>query len=103
MLKKLFTQSVIYALAPQLPKIVSLFLMPIITKHLQPVDYGIYGIITSYLFFATALKDLGFAVVFVNSFYKFPHRWKLIWRLLHGHLVLWSFLYLFILLILLRI
>jgi O-antigen/teichoic acid export membrane protein len=103
MIKKLLSHSLIYSLAPQAPKIASLFLMPIITKHLTTVDYGIYGVITSYLFFVTVLKDLGFGVVFVNTFYKHPNRWKLIWRMLHGHLIIWGLIYSVLLLLALRI
>lgn len=103
MLKKLFTHSLIYSLAPQAPKLASLFLMPIITRHATALDYGIYGIITSYLFFATALKDLGLGVVFVNTFYKHEKKWPIIWRLLHGHLILWGFIFAFILLLLLKV
>src|SRR2546423_12685191 len=77
--------------------------MPVITKYLRPVDYGIYGIITSYLFFVTALKDLGFATVFVNTFYKFPKRWKIIWRMLHGHLLIWGVIYALVLILVLVI
>lgn len=103
MLKKLFTHSLIYSLAPQAPKLASLLLMPIITKHATTLDYGIYGIISSYLFFAAALKDLGLGVVFVNTFYKHLKKWPIIWRLLHGHLILWGFVFAIILLVLLKI
>lgn len=103
MLKKLISHSLIYSLAPQIPKIATLFLMPVVTKHLTPVDYGIYGIITSYLFFITVLKDLGFGVVFVNTYYKHPERWKLIWRMLHGHLIIWGVVYMALLLLMLWI
>ena len=103
MLKKLVTHSLLYSLAPQAPRIASLFLMPIITRHLSVLDYGIYGVITSYLYFVTVLKDLGFGVTFVNSFYKHPVRWKLIWRMLHGHLVIWGGAYILILMVVLKI
>jgi len=96
-LKKLITHSFLYSLAPQVPKIASLFLMPILTKHLKPVDYGIYGVITSYLFFVTTLRDLGFGTVFVNTFYRYPQRWKFVWRLLHGHLLYWGIFYVLLL------
>ncbi|HEY0680468.1 MAG TPA: oligosaccharide flippase family protein [Chitinophagaceae bacterium] len=103
MLKKLLTHSFLYSLAPQVPKIASLVLLPIITQHLTAEDYGIYGIITSYLFISSALKDLGFSVIFVNTFFKFPHRWKFIWRMLHGHLILWNLVFIIILFALLLI
>src|SRR6202035_3715230 len=93
MLKKLVTHSFLYALSPQIPRILSLFLMPIMTKYLSASDYGIYGVITSYLYFITVWKDLGFGVVFVNTFYKHPKRWMIIWRMLYGHLLLWGLVY----------
>jgi O-antigen/teichoic acid export membrane protein len=93
MFKKLISHSLLYSLAPQVPRILSFFLMPIMTKYLTASDYGIYGIITSYLFFITVWKDLGFGVVFVNTFYKHIHRWKVIWRLLYGHLIIWTIAY----------
>ena len=98
MLKKLLSHSFLYSLAPQIPKIATLVLMPVITRYLTATDYGIYGIIMSYLFISTALKDLGFSVVFVNTFYKFPHRWQMIWRMLYGHLMLWSVFFVVLLL-----
>lgn len=101
MLKKLFSHSLIYSLAPQAPKIASLLLLPITTKHLTAADFGIYGVITSYLFFLSAAKDMGFGVVYVNTFYKHPHRWRIVWRMLHGHLILWSLIYAVLLLALL--
>ena len=93
MLKRLLSHSLIYSLAPQVPKIASLFLMPLVTRDLTPADYGVYGIITSYLYSISALKELGFNVVFVNTYYRHPNNWKLIWRLLHGHLTVWAVLY----------
>src|ERR1051325_11263589 len=93
MLKKFFTHSLLYSLAPQAPKIASIFLLPISTKYLTPEDYGIYGIIGSYLAIGSGVRDLGFPVVFVNTFYKYPSRWKFLWRMFHGHLFLWSLIY----------
>lgn len=101
MLKKLFTHSFLYGIAPQIPKIVTLFMMPIFTAHLSAEDYGIYGVIISYVSLVSSLKDLGFSVVFANSFYKNPLRWRIIWRMLHGHLIIWSLFYSIILFIIL--
>ncbi|MGY4383085.1 O-antigen/teichoic acid export membrane protein [Pedobacter sp. UYP24] len=93
MFKKLLSHSFLYSVAPQLPRLLSLLLLPIFTKYLTEEDYGIYGVITAYLFFISVLKDLGFSVVFVNTFYQHPKRWPFLWRLLHGHLIIWSFIY----------
>lgn len=103
MVLKIFKDSVLYALAPQLPKIVSLALMPVITKYVTAQDYGIYGLVGSYIFIIGSLKDLGFGVLFVNTFYKYPTRWQIIWRMLYGHLIFWSVIYLLLFLLLLYI
>lgn len=103
MFKKLLSHSFLYSVVPQLPRLLSLALMPVLTRYLTEKDYGIYGVITAYIFFIAALKDLGFSVVFVNTFYKHTKRWPLIWRLLHGHLIIWSFFYAIIYLVVLYI
>lgn len=103
MLKKLVSHSLLYSISPQVPRILSFFLMPIMTRYLTATDYGIYGVITSYLYFITVWKDLGFGVVFVNTFYKYKHRWKFIWRLLSGHLIIWGLFFSMILLLVLFI
>jgi len=92
-LKKIFSHSLIYALGPQVPKLASLFVLPIITKYLTSSDYGIYGLVTSYSGLFSALSDLGFSVLLVNSFFKYPAKWPIIWRQLHFYLIFWSWIY----------
>ena len=92
-LKKLISHSLIYALAPQLPKIASLFELPIITKHLTTQDYGVYGIITSYVGIVSAISDLGLVVILLNSFFQYPVKWKIIWKQIHFYLLCWSVIY----------
>jgi O-antigen/teichoic acid export membrane protein len=92
-IKKLISHSLIYAIGPQIPKIAGLFVLPIITRYLTTNDYGVYGIITSYVGILTAVSDLGFSIVLTNSFYSFPNRWPIIWKQLHFYLLLWSFIY----------
>jgi O-antigen/teichoic acid export membrane protein len=103
MLKKLFTHSLLYSIAPIFIQVASLLLLPFLTPYLSSLDYGIYGIITSYLFFIAALKDLGFGVLFVNTFYKHPLRWPLLWRMFYGHLLYWSIIYFFLFVLILYI
>lgn len=93
MVKKLFSDSLIYALGPQLPKIVSLFLYPILTEHLTAVDYGIYGLIISYISLVSFLKEMGLNIIFFNSFYEYPGRYKIVWRHLLGFLYNWAIVY----------
>lgn len=98
MIKKIISHSLLYSIAPVAVQVGSILLLPFLTPYLTATDFGIYGVITSYLFFITAIKDLGFSVVFVNTFYKYPRRWPLFWRLFYGYLLYWSLIY-FVLLI----
>ncbi len=92
-LKKLISHSLIYALAPQLPRIAGLFVLPVITKYLTAQDYGIYGIITSYVGIISAISDLGLVIILVNSFFQYPNKWPIIWKQVHFYLMCWSALY----------
>ena len=70
MLKKLLSHTILYALGPQVPKLANIILLPIITSHLTPLDYGIYGTIMAYNGLLMGVKSLGFDILLVNSFYK---------------------------------
>lgn len=93
MLKKLFSHTLIYALGPQIPKIASLFVLPIITKDLTTTDYGIAGVIMAYTGLLGGFQDLGFAVNMSNVFYRHPTKWMLSWRQFHGYLSAWAIPY----------
>ncbi|RAW01300.1 lipopolysaccharide biosynthesis protein [Pseudochryseolinea flava] len=89
MLRKLATHTAIYGLAPHISKIASIFVLPIVTQFLTPVDYGVYGVITATVGSISVLSSLGLRVVLVNSFYKSPHRYKWVWRQIYGFLSIW--------------
>src|SRR5580698_8494806 len=91
--KKLFTNTLIYALGPQLPRIASFFVLPIITKDLTTTDYGIYGVVLAYTGLMGGIKDLGTSVNISNLFYRHANRWQTGWRQLHGYVSMWSFPY----------
>ena len=97
MLKDLFKGSVIYGIAPFVPRIVSVFLLPVLTRYLTSTDYGIIGTITSIVFAVQALQDLGLRVIMTNYFYKSRTQYKIIWREIYGFLSLWMILYALIL------
>lgn len=94
--KKLVSHSIIYAVGPQLPKVVGLLILPLITPFLTSIDYGIWGIVIAYSGALSAIKDLGLVLPLVNSFYHYPIRWKIKWRQIYGYLFCWSFIYFFI-------
>lgn len=91
--KKLFTATAIYSLAPQLPRIVSFFMLPVLTPHLTAYDYGINGILFAYIGILDAFKDLGLSLFIINSFYKYPKRYKIIWKRIFGFLQIWALVF----------
>lgn len=97
MLKKIFAHSAIYGLAPLIPRLASIVVMPLLTAHLTELDFGVNGIILSYSGILGAFALLGLLTPLVNSYYHSPHGYKVFWRQLYGFLSLWSVLYGFIL------
>lgn len=89
MLKDLFKGSAIYGIAPFIPKILTIFLLPILTRYLTSTDYGIIGTITSIIFAIQALQDLGLKTLLPNYFYRCRAQYKVMWREVYGFLSLW--------------
>lgn len=93
MIKKIFSHSVIYGLAPQIPRLASFFILPLIIPYLTKTDYGVFTIVTSYTLMLAAIKDLGLKVVMSNTFFKHNNHIKKIWGQLYGFLFLWNILF----------
>ena len=93
MLKDLFKGSAIYGVAPFVPKILTVLLLPVLTRYLTSTDYGIIGTITSITFAVQALQDLGLKTLLPNFFYKCHSQYKVIWREVYGFLSLWMILF----------
>lgn len=93
MLKEIFKGSAIYGIAPFVPKILTVLLLPVLTKFLTSTDYGIIGTISSITFAVQALQDLGLRVLLPNYFYKCRSQYKVIWREIYGFLSLWMIFY----------
>lgn len=94
MLKKLFSHTFIYGFANQIPKIAGVFSLPFITQYLTESDYGIFGVITSYIAAIEVLSSLGLRVTLVNTFYKHPNWYTKIWQEIYGFLMLWNVVFL---------
>ena len=101
MLKKLFSHTIIYGLAPQVTKVAGVLALPIITQHLGEEDFGIYGIVTAIAGLITVLSTLGLRVILVNTYYKNPGQYKWAWRQIYGFLTLWNLPYALLLTIIL--
>lgn len=93
MYKKLFSNSVIYGLAPYIPYIASIFILPLTTPYLTASDFGVYGIIMSYLSFLKVLQILSLHVHFPNSYYRNRFRYKWLWRQIYGFIYFWNIIY----------
>lgn len=97
MIKKLFTHSAIYGIAPQIPKIATIFTLPIITQYLTEFDFGVYGLIVAIIGAISVFANLGLSVTMSNAFYKSPNFYKYGWRQVYGFLILWNIPYALIL------
>lgn len=93
MLKKLFTDTAIYGLAPQIPKVAGVLALPVITRYLTELDFGVYGIMMSSVGVVSVLSTLGMRVPLANSFYKSPGQYRWAWRQIYGFLILWNLPY----------
>ncbi len=97
MLKKLFSHTAIYGLAPQISKLAYFFALPFITGDLTDIDFGVAGIMTAYTTAISVFATLGLHLILVNSFYQSPYQYKWRWRQIYGFLTLWNLVYAFVL------
>ncbi len=88
--KQLTFNTLVYAIGPQIPKLVSVLILPFITPYLTPNDYGVYGPILAYTTAITSLKDLGLTTVLSVSFYKFENRYRFIWNKIFSITSIWA-------------
>ena len=93
MLKVLLKGSAIYGIAPFVPRILTVLLMPVLTTYLTSTDYGIIGTITAITFAIQALQDLGLRVLLPNYFYKCRNHYRVMWREIYGFLSLWMIIF----------
>lgn len=91
--KLLIKNSVLFGLAPFLPKIISVLLLPVMTNYLTDVDFGISATISAYTLSIGAFSTLGLAVVLQNSFFKHPFYYKVLWRQIYGFLNIWMLIF----------
>lgn len=89
MLRKLLTNTLLFGLAPYVPKVVSVFLMPVMTRYLTSTDYGIAGTIDAYTSALSAFATLGFGSVLSVVFFRAKNHYKVLWREIYGFLQIW--------------
>jgi O-antigen/teichoic acid export membrane protein len=76
--------------------VVNFLLLPLYTKYLTSFDYGIAGIVYSYVGLLGGLGDLGLSIRFSITFFKYPDSWQNRWPVLTGILFWWSILFSFL-------
>ncbi len=91
--KIILKNSLVFSIAPFLPKVVNILLLPIMTKYLTATDYGISATISAYSQALGAFSLLGFGVVLQNTYFKSPETYKETWRHIYGFLNLWLVIY----------
>jgi O-antigen/teichoic acid export membrane protein len=93
MFKKIISHSLIYGLAPFIPKIINLLMLPIFTAVLNPVDYGVQSLLNSSMGLIGVLAMLGLNLPLTNVFYKHQFHYKKQWAQFYGFLNLWMIIY----------
>ena len=93
MSSKLLVNTAYYGLVPAIPKIVSIFLLPLLTLHLTSEDYGIAGTIVAYTSAIAAFSTLGCSAFITSSFYHYGKKFVLIWRQIYGFLQYWMIVF----------
>ena len=79
MFKKLFSHTAIYGFAPQIVKVAQIFILPLTTPFLSPLDYGVAGVVTAVVGAISVFQGLGLNMILSNSFYKSPGQFKWLW------------------------
>ncbi|MFM7619368.1 MAG: oligosaccharide flippase family protein [Bacteroidota bacterium] len=93
MIRKIVQHTFFYSFANQIPSLVNLFLLPILTPHLSSDDYAIYGLILAYVGVLGAFSSLGYIVLFQNSFFHMGEAFKQKWSKLLGFQWLYKIVY----------
>jgi O-antigen/teichoic acid export membrane protein len=93
MLKKLSKDFLLYTIGPQVPRVLNFLLLPLYTKYLTAFDYGVSGIIYSYIGLLAGVADLGLSIRYSITYFKYPKTWQNRWSVLTGILFWWSLVF----------
>lgn len=101
-IKQIVVNAIWFGVIPKITVLIHVILLPIITPYLTPFDYGIIGIVNSYMSIFILLSVLGLNVHLTNSFYVYGARFREVWRriltLMLLSSILFSIIYAFIML-----
>jgi O-antigen/teichoic acid export membrane protein len=86
--KRVLINSIWFGVIPKLSTVINVLMLPFITPYLSPEDYGVWGLISSYVGIALSVASLGLFVHLTNFYYEYKSHYNLAWsRLLYLILV----------------
>lgn len=88
--KRLITDTLVYIGLPKLSFIASFLILPWISPFLTLDDYGIYGLLISYISVFQVVIGLGQVILLQNSYFILESKYKLVWRRSFGLMILVS-------------
>ncbi len=91
--RKLFSDTAIFALLPNLSRVISVAMLPLLTPYLTSYDYGVNGVLLAYAAAFEGMRDLGLGLVLTNSFFQDQKDYPVIWRRVYGLLCIWGLLF----------
>ncbi len=103
MIKKIFSHSLLYAVAPRVASFANILVLPFTTAKLTEIDYGIYATVAVYVNMLGAWRDLGLGTISGNTYFKHRNYFKLVWGNILGFNLVWGIFYAAILIMLLRL
>lgn len=59
--------------------LISIVILPLTTPYLSTYDYGIVGVVSSYLSTMLCIAPLGLHLHLTNSFFEIPNKYQLLW------------------------
>lgn len=85
-------KSVWFGIIPKLPTFINILILPLVTPYLTASDYGVWGIISSYIGIFISIYTLGLHMHLSNSYYEYGDKYKVVWgRILYLLLLLSTF------------
>lgn len=72
-------KSVWFGIVPKLPTFINILILPLITPYLSANDYGIWGIISSYMGIFISIYTLGLHMHLSNSYYEYSDKYRVVW------------------------
>lgn len=91
-ISSLFAKSIWFGIVPKLPTFINILILPLVTPYLSASDYGVWGIISSYMGIFISIYTLGLHMHLSNSYYEYGDKYRLVWgRILFLLLLLSTF------------